>query len=188
MATTAPCRCVISAEPHRELCPTHHRAAYLAWINERAPRFAAAEAVNDPFIERLREVLPSADDIPEFEPLRHTLSPAARDLFDIDWDDTLTDPWPDTWELALEIRDAWQPLVLHYERGALRHAVARHFGLDRYHFSDEYAHNPATEGPYGPRQLLHEADRLSQLAYTAQQLERLLRDHATGGTLRADQV
>ncbi|MEV4365391.1 hypothetical protein [Nonomuraea sp. NPDC049625] len=160
----------------------------MTWVNEHAPRYAAAEAIDDPFVERLREQLPGADDIPEFEPFRNALSLAARDLFDFDWDDALTDPWPDAWELALEIRDAWQPLVLRYERGALRQEVAQHFGVDRYHFSDEYLHDPDAQGPYGPSQLLHEADRLSQLTRAARQLEVLLRDHAAGGTLRADQV
>ncbi|MET7338220.1 hypothetical protein [Nonomuraea sp. NPDC005650] len=132
--------------------------------------------------------MPETDDIPEFEPLRRALSPAARDLFDFDWDDALTDPWPDAWELALEIRDAWQPLVLRYERGAPRQAVARYFGVDRYHFTDESLHDPDAQGAYGPSRLLHEADRLSQLDRAAQQLEVLLRDHAAGGALRADQV
>ncbi|MER6171329.1 hypothetical protein [Streptosporangium sp. NPDC001681] len=174
-------------------CPTHHADDYQAWLTERAPRLAAAEAADDPFLKQLGDNLPYAEDIPEFTPLRSTLSEPARELFDRDWENGLIEPWPDSWELALKIRDEWPTLVLPQERDAARLDLAKYVSLDDYPFGAEETSGHEND-PYDggisrtPEQLLEEADQLAELARRATQLEKLLRDHAAGGTTRADQM
>lgn len=190
MTTDIDCNCDVPEESRLGPCPTHNPDTYRTWITNKAPRLAAAEAASDPFIERLSQQFPDACDIPEFDAYRKSLSEDAVQLFDKDWENGLSEAWPDQWELALKIRDDWQALVLPQERQALRVTVTHSSGADEYPFSEDES------SPYSrdldtvrtPTELLEEADQLAKFITEARQLERMLRDHAAGGTLRADQI
>ncbi|MEQ4717882.1 hypothetical protein [Nonomuraea sp. B19D2] len=190
MTTDIDCNCDAPSEVRLGPCPTHEADKYWAWLTERAPRLAAAEKAGDPFIERLADSYPNADEVHEFAAFRKALSQPARDLFDEDWKLGDSEPWPGQWELALKIRDDWQNLVTAQERQALRAELAHTFGADEYPYSDDetspYRHN--LDDTNTPEQLLAEADQIADLIQDAQRLERLLRDHAAGSNLRADQV
>ncbi|MFC7582465.1 hypothetical protein ACFQYP_00645 [Nonomuraea antimicrobica] len=188
MTTDAYCNCDAPPEARIGPCPTHEADEYRMWTTEKAPRYAEAAAARDPFIDR--DEWPSdAAEIPEFQALRNALSGPARDMFDYDWQlEADHGEGLDAWETALTIRDTWAELVLGYERDALRHKLAQASREDQYpigHPMDD-AYDSTT--PFTHEQLLAEADELAELVRRAQQVERLLRDHAAGGQLQADQL
>ena len=80
--------------------------------------------------------------------------------------------------------------MLPSEREVLRQDLADCAGLAEYPFGGECAFDgvPAARGRSAPDELLREADRLAALIGHAEQLERMLRDHAAGGALRADEI
>lgn len=162
-------------------CSTHHRADYLTWLTERAPRLAAAEAQGDPFVDR-QYWDSGAAEIEEFAAYRAALSGVAREHFDQKWDvEARCAEWPSAWETALIIRDTWSTLVAAQERDALRERLAQasrdeeypigHHGEDYEEFPDNVA---SAEG------LVSEADKLAALSARALHLERMLREHAAG--------
>lgn len=188
MTIPAECTCEVPEDLRLGPCATHEELIYRTWLADHAPRLAAAEGAEDPFVERLREDYPSADDIPEFAPCREELSPRARELFDNAWQLGLFEPGPRQWELALTIRDNWKPLVQAYERQVLRMDLAHAFGAEVYLFSyDERGpYSRRMEDAQTPHHMLAEADRLANFIRQARQLEEMLRDQATGGRIRAD--
>ncbi|GAA5046386.1 hypothetical protein HNP84_010299 [Thermocatellispora tengchongensis] len=185
MTTETPCPCD-GDEGWISPCRTHKPADYHAWITQKAPRLAAAEATDDPFVKRLEDDLPPAADIPEFQPFRAALSPAACENFDKDWDLYRdSEPWPVAYEWALTVRDTWPQMVLPAERDALRAHVADFIpGSDGYPFSGAIPgssgyENDAYDGQISdPDELVGEADELAELIRRAQALEVLLRQHA----------
>ncbi|MGR6915394.1 hypothetical protein ACU635_14210 [[Actinomadura] parvosata] len=188
MTTDIDCNCDVPEEARLGPCPTHATDEYRAWVEETAPRYAKALNATDPFIDR--EDWPAdASQIPEFQPLRNALSPEAREVFDDDWQlEADHGEGLDAWETALTIRDTWPDLVLGYERDALRCKLSQAGRDGQYpigHSSDDPYDSTQ---PFANEQLLEEADQLAELARRAQHLERMLRDHAAGGQLRADQL
>ncbi|SDM76993.1 hypothetical protein [Nonomuraea jiangxiensis] len=190
MTVATECTCEVRGDLRLDPCPRHEELTYRTWLAERAPRLAAAEEAGDPYVERLRDDCPAAEDIPEFAPFREELSPRARQLFDNAWQLGLFEPGPGQWELALMVRDDWKPLVQAYERQVLRMELADAFGAEVYPFSydERRPYDRRVEDARTPQQLLAEADRLGEFIRQARQLEGMLRDHATGGSIKADEI
>ncbi|MEV4472838.1 hypothetical protein [Nonomuraea sp. NPDC049504] len=183
MTTETPCPCD-GDEGWIAPCQTHKPAEYQAWLTQRAPRLAAAEAAGDPFVKRLEDDRPPAADIPEFQPFRAALTPAARQNFDRDWDlYTDSEPWPHAYEFALTVRDTWPQMVQPAERDALRTQLADAIpDGDGYPFGGDTSgyETDAYDGQISdPAELLDEAEQVAELIQRAQALEVMLRQHAT---------
>ncbi|MFC3979698.1 hypothetical protein [Streptosporangium jomthongense] len=160
-------------------CATHRRVDYLAWLTERAPRLAVAEAQGDPFVNR-EYWPPDAAEIEEFAAYRAALSGVAREHFDRQWESEVEYvEWPSAWETALIVRDAWPTLVAAQERDALRARLAQ-VGRDEEYpigrHGEDYEEFP--DNVASAEWLIGEADKLGVLAARALHMEQVLREHA----------
>ncbi|WP_336214771.1 hypothetical protein [Nonomuraea sp. LPB2021202275-12-8] len=185
MTSESACECHAPDKVHGGPCRKHESDKYEVWLDEKYPVYAACRG--DGFVDH--DGWPTdAADVPQFQPLREALSAPARERFDWEW--SYVARWSQhfaAYEMAVTIRDAWRTLVLGYERDALRYDLMRISSREEYPIGKIPNFHEGTE-PFVPKHLLHEANLLAGHIRCAQRIERMLRDHAAGGTIRADQL
>ncbi|GAA1613454.1 hypothetical protein GCM10009733_006930 [Nonomuraea maheshkhaliensis] len=153
---------------------------------DQTPRVAAAEQAGDAFLQRLQQETPvAASEIPEFDEFRAALSDDARAAFDKEWENEISyNPGPQTWEMALAIRDDGAALIGGRERNALRRHIASLCVDEGYPITGPGNHDRYEFGASiaGPEALLAEADQLAKLYSRSSRLEEMLRTrHKPGG-------